>query len=260
MGMRRRNLSLCMALLAGLWCTTALGQSEQDDALMRWERSINTSRVVRLRELAPQMMPDCRISASAAELDAFFAFWRGFANDEIISMKEFDAQAAKFAAAYGTKPASIDVSSEVPLEKLKTVGPDFPGATEAAREQIERWHLNRCVDAQFHDDRYDGWYGYDGVVRPQHMPTTFARPPGQKAMRIPNLSAVEPIGAIGKLFHAALSRGLLKFSDPNEQRYFFERYDTDYFVNLHESEVTRRWFQGPPWSPATPIVTDDKAN
>jgi hypothetical protein len=214
----------------------------------------------KLRAAASQIMPDCKIEASEEELDAFFVFWRGFAEDEIAHFEKFKAQAAKFAAEHHTTAASVDTSSEIPLEELKTIGPSVPGATEAAKKQIETWHLLRCVDAQFHGDRYFGWYGYDGVISPGHMPTTFAQSPARKkAMRLPDLSAVEPVEALGKFFHAALAREVMKFSSADEQRYFFLRYDTDHFVNLHESDATKHWFQDPPWSAAKSSMRDDKA-
>jgi hypothetical protein len=227
---------------------------------MRWELGVNKSRMGKLRAAAPQIMPDCKIEASEEELKAFFVFWRGFAADEIDHMAKFKVEADKFAAEHHTTAASIDTSSEIPLEELKNVDPNVPGATEAAKEQIERWHLLRCVDAQFHGDKYFGWYGYDGVISPGHMPTTFAQSSERKkVMRLPDLSAVEPIEALGKFFHAALSRGAVKFANADEQRYFFMRYDTDYFVNLHESVATKHWFQDPPWSSAKSSARDDKA-
>lgn len=255
-----RHLLHGIAVLAVAWPGPGTAQTPEMESRTHWELGVNNSRMGKLRAAAPQIMPDCKIEASEEELNAFFVFWRGFAADEIVNAEKFRMQAAKFAAEHHTTAASIDSSSEVPLEELKNVGPDVPGATQAAKEQIENWHLLRCVDARFHGGKYSGWYGYDGVISPGHTPTAFAASPERKKiMRLPNLSAVEPVEALGKFFHAAFSKEALKFSNADEQRYFFMRYDTDYFVNLRESDVTRHWFRDPPWLPAKSSTWDDKA-
>jgi hypothetical protein len=227
--------------------TNAVAQTPQDDQLMTWERSINHTRIPRLRALAPQMMPNCQIAATDTELADFFLFWRGVANDESAKKAKFDA---------GVAPGTVfpvNAAPEIPLTALEAVDAKLPGATDAAKEQIEIWHLYRCVDTEFHGVKYFGTYGYDGVVKPGNIPVTFYRVPNtETVMRLPDMSAVEPIEALGKFFRAAEARGLLTFTDSDEETYFFQRYETDYFVKLRESDVTRRWFSTPPWSSEPP--------
>jgi hypothetical protein len=67
-------------------------------------------------------------------------------------------------------------------------------------------------------------------------------------MRLPDMSAVEPVEALGRFFRNAEAKGLLTFANADEKWYFFSRYETHYFANLLESDVTRRWFGAPPWS------------
>lgn len=243
-----RKSATIVVVLVALNSVCAVAQTPADDALMHWQLGINNSRIERLRALAPQMMPSCRVEATDAEIADFFSFWRQTASEKVIELE-------KMGQPDYTSPRSIaplEIGASVPLRELKTVGANTSGASEAAKEQIEIWHLYRCVDAEFHGTKYSGAYGYDGVLRIDNIQTTFAPVPGtQIAMMVPSMRVIEPIEALGKLFHAADERHLLNFRSDQERRYFFDRYDTDYFVNLTESDVTRRWFLNPPWS--TPL-------
>jgi hypothetical protein len=178
----------------------------------------------------------------------FFALWRAFAGDEIRRKAAFDA-----AVRPGTVFPPTNAAPEISLVALQSVSADLPGAADAARVEIEVWHLYRCVDEQFHrtkyfDHSYGTVIGVHGTIIRENISTAFARVPGKEmVMRVPEISVVEPLEALGKFFRAAQTKGLLKFNDNDEERYFFQRYETDYFVNLHESDATRRWFGDPPW-------------
>ncbi len=248
--MRSMRFVLVAALAVACQTMPTGAQTPADDQRIEWERGINESRDERLLALAPQLMPECRIQASDAEIVEFFDLWRIFAGDEIRLKAKFDA---------AVRPGTVfpPEAPEIALVVLQSVSANLPGAADAARDEIEVWHLYRCVDKQFHGAKYfDHSYGTafrgNGTVIRENIPPTFARVPGNELeMRVPDMSIVEPIEALGKFFRTALAKGLLKFNDIDEEKYFFVRYETDYFVNLHESNATRRWFGDPPWLSAT---------
>jgi hypothetical protein len=246
-----------------LLCAPAAAQTPADDARMRRELGVNNMREARLRAVAPAIMPDCVLVPSDGELAAFFAYWRVFARQQadneaafhasIPDRKQFEANQAAMDAATGVR--RLPPSAIVSWERLERVGPDLPGARDAAKDQLELWHLYRCADTRYHDGRYQGHYGFDADPNRGSLMAAAADAPDGKRLRLPDLSAVEPLGALGKVFHAAKDRGLLSFRDAKEERYFFLRYDGGYYVNLRENDATRRWFSSPPWAPAT---ADDK--
>jgi hypothetical protein len=232
---------LVVATMIVLTGTVAIAQTPQDEALMAWERSINNTRIDRLRALAPQMLPECHVPASDSDLESFFALWRIVAAGELVRMEKFDA-------AMAGRPSPIKYAPEVSLRTLQSVDASVPGAEDAARRQIETWHILHCVDAAFHGTKYFAAMGYD-TIGPGHIPITFAHVAGtETAMRVPDMKAIEPIEALGKFFRAAQAKGLLTFDDEDEESYFFTRYETDYFAKWRESDMTRNWFQTPPWT------------
>lgn len=240
--LRHLLVAAMMILLTG---AAAVAQTPQDEALMARERAINSTRMDRLRAVAPQMLPDCRVAASDSELKDFFALWRTVAGTQRVQMEKIDA----WRAAHPSPAPALKSAPEVSLRTLESVDANLPGAEAAARRQIETWHLLRCADAAFHGTKYFHAIEY-ATIGPGHIPVAFAHvPDSETVMRVPDMKAIEPLDALGKLFRAAQAKGLLSFAHESEEFYFFSRYETDYLVNARESDMTRSWFQTPPWTP-----------
>lgn len=241
----RRRLGLAL-VLAGLSCSLATAQTPADEQMMAWQRGINASRDVRLRALAPQLMPDCAIKASAADMTAFFVYWRGLVERERALRRE-SGRPEEDTSPTALLPGMTIIPS-VPLAEMATVGEKTPGAEDVARKEIEIWHIYRCAVQRFGSQKYFAHYGFDGPPWPEGVNATLEFDPGRRSsMMAPDAEILEPLDALGRFFRAAQASGALSFVNVAEEQYFFERYESAYFVNVTRSGKTDAWFDTPPW-------------
>ena len=234
--------------VASLLPMVAMAQTPEDERRIAQELSINESRPVLLRSLAPKIMPDCSIQTSEQDLADFFAYWRDMAKQILVFRKAHNIPDDD-----GKPPppiAGMTFLPQLPLAEVAKINANVPGMVDAARKEIEMWHILSCVAHQFGAGRLFAHYGYFGAPWPEPFPTEFAHEPdGKRGVIIPDMSSLEPLDALGRFFREAQARGLWAMTDPNHERYFFYRYESLYFVNLKRSEATDRWFDVPPWQP-----------
>jgi hypothetical protein len=241
-------LVLCLAIV-GLIPLGAMAQTPEDDRRIAEELSINNSRPVLLRELAPKIMPDCQIAASEQDVSEFFAYWRNTAKAMQIYRKangipDRDAQPPPPIAGYTFLP-------QMPLAEVENINPDVPGMPDAARDEIEIWHILSCVVHKFGASQFNAHYGFFGAPWPEPFPATFVHmSDGKRGVMIPDMTSLEPLDALGRFFRKAQTQGLWALTDPTHERYFFYRYESSYFANTKRSDTTDRWFDVPPWQPS----------
>ena len=246
-----KHLRAITVLALVLACLPASAQTPADEALMRWERGINASRDDRLRALAPKVIPDCAFAASPAEMAAFFVYWRGMIQQERASRRA-DGRPEDDPMPASQLPFLRFIPS-VPLAEMASVSQSTPGAADRARDEIEMWHLYSCVAQRFQASRYFGHYGFTGAPWPGGVYAKYGNEPdGRRAMMMPDMEILEPLDALGRFFRAAQASGALSFSSSREERYFFFRYESSYFVNVTRSDKTDAWFGAPPWAAHKP--------
>ncbi len=236
-----------MALvLACMWSNLSFAQTPADEQLMAWQLKINNSRIVRLLALAPEVMPDCTIAASASDLSGFFVYWRDLIQDER-SWREKTGLPDENPPPEHLRPG-MRLIPTVPLAEMATVSKKTPGAEELARTEIETWHVYSCVVRRFHAARYFAHYGSHGTAWPDGVSATYGLDPtGTRDMMLPDMEILEPLDALGRFFRAAQANGELSFFNIAEEKYFFSRYESANFVNLGPSEKADAWFRTPPW-------------
>jgi hypothetical protein len=211
-----RRARLLVSFLPFLLAVPAAAQSSPSDPLVRWRAQVNATRLERLRQLMPQLIPNCHFEATASDVAGFMVYWR----------------------------------------KMSAGGPQAPGAEGIARRQIETWKLYHCVATYFDGHRYfsrNGNVGADGLGWPVR-PLLTAQPvwASQPIVPVPDVGNLEPVEALAKFFHTAEGRGLLKFSTDQEQIYFFTRYEAISYVNMKDESKAIDWFRSPPWLAAEP--------
>lgn len=208
-------------------------QTPEDDRRIAWQLSINNSRPELLQTLAPKIMPTCVIRASEEDIASFFPYWREMARQ----------------IATDQKPRGVRLVSGNSLSPAEAANANAgtPWMVERAREQIETWKIYSCVARQFGATRFFAHYGFFGTPWPAEFPATFVEgPTTERSVIIPDMSSLEPLDALGRFFRTAKKQGLWA-AEPDIEQYFFERYETDEFVNMERSGETDRWFATPPW-------------
>jgi hypothetical protein len=229
----------------------AVAQTPEDDRRIAEELSINNSRPVLLRQLAPKIMPDCQIQASEQEITDFFAYWRDMAKQIQRYRKDHGFPDAD--APPRPQMGEYKIVPQVPLVEMAEINASVPKAVDRARGEIEIWHIYGCIAREFRASQFSAHYGFFGAPWPEPLPATLAFEQGdERSMMIPDMAALEPLDALGRFFRQAKSQGLMGFTDPNHEGYFFYRYESSYFVNLKKSDATDRWFDAPPWQHPKP--------
>jgi hypothetical protein len=194
---------------------------------MQWQRGINEARLDHLLEIAPRLMPDCAVEATSSDLTAFFEYWRGLARQEISRTRTF------------TVPIPPDYSAA--LDDISMVGPQVAGAEPLAIREIKTWHILHCIVERYGGTHYFASINIGTILRFEQE----AR--NSRALLAPNIMNLEPIEGLGRFFRAAQERRLLAFSDSEEERYFFARYETDQFSNMSDAAKAQEWFRTAPW-------------
>lgn len=100
-----------------------------------------------------------------------------------------------------------------------------PTDEAAIRHEIAVWRLYHCVVTYFDGHRY--------FVPREHVATDMER--------------LEPVEALGKFFRTAQDVGLLRFTNGNEEKYFFDRYESSAFTTPLDESAAIGWFRTPPW-------------
>jgi hypothetical protein len=241
----------------------ATAQTPADEALMRWERGINTTRTERLLALAPVVMPDCDIAASKEDVTEFYVYWRFVVQERIDELNAsghplVDPNEEKH---HLQKPLELTIVRQYQLPDLVHVGPEMPNANESVVHQIEIWKALHCVVEKYGASKFFSengssrmgmdwpWdpilsvFGYDLV--PVDAEKT-------KAYLLPNMEDIEPLDALGRFFRGAEAKGALTFPSEATEKYFFERYESNYFYNMTNVSKARAWFHTAPWKPDAP--------
>jgi hypothetical protein len=242
----------------------AVAQTPADEALMHWEGGINATRTDRLLALAPTIMPSCDIAASKEDVDKFYAFWRFAVQEEI---DQYNASGRPLVdpneekQRLQMKQFGMTILRQYQLPELAHIGPEMPNADEAVVHQIKIWKALHCVV-----EKYDGkkFFTNNGTSRMgMNWPydtilSTFGHdlipvdPEKTEAYRLPNMLDIEPLDALGRFFREAEAKGDLAFPDENAEKYFFQRYESDYFYDMTDVSKARAWFHTPPWNPDAP--------
>ena len=242
----------------------AAAQTPADEALMRWERQINTTRTDRLIALAPAVIPQCDITPSKDDMAQFYAFWRTVVQEEIDERKAMGWPAADFddeKQRSQMRQMGIVYLRQYKLAELAHVGPDMPHADEAVAHQIILWKALHCVVEAYRGDKFFTMNGSASMGMPWPYGTILhafghdaipVDPETTKAYLLPDMTDLEPLDALGRFFRDAQAKGLLAFADKATEKYFFERYEGDYFYDMTDTSKAHTWFHTPPWSPDAP--------
>lgn len=214
-------------------------------ALIR-ERALNRFRELALRELASELMPDCPAEATAADLQAFYPYWRDTIAKEGDRLADMGGEAAKTEAALAK--AGFVLPERVPMAEMAEVDASLPGAESNARDAIRNWKLDHCLQATFGGDRFfSTLVGRDGQW-PVGPRVTWWSKGNERAMPVPSL-ALEPLTARGRFFRAAEAKGLLSFSKTEDAAYFFQRYEGERYDNVRDDSVAVAFLATAPWAP-----------
>ncbi len=253
-------------LVAAMFLLTqhAMAQTPADEALMRWQRGINTSRMERLLDLAPAIMPDCDVIASKQDVAEFYAYWRFVVQEEIDQRNALGQPVVDPGAeAYRLQMKQFGQISlrQYTLPELAQVGPDMPNANEAVIRQIRLWKALHCVVERYGAGTFFtgngsaqmgmnwpygsilGAFGYDLIP---------VDPEKTKAYLLPDMLNLEPLDALGRFFRDAQAKGDLTFPDTDAETYFFQRYEGRDFHDMTDAAKARAWFHTPPWRPDAP--------
>lgn len=211
-------------------------------------RGINGFRNPAALELAAKLMPDCSLEPTAADLAAFYPYWRTQVAREQARLAEMgyrdDAQVQAMLDKIGLKAAPA-----IPLAEMAKVDGDTPGAEAGARIAIREWKLEHCIQARFGGDRFFGtMVGRDGAwpVGPVLRPTLLA---DGRAIPIPELR-LEALTARGRYFHKAQVDGLLIFRNLQDSVYFFSRYEGVRYDTIKDDAAATAFLGAPPWMPS----------
>jgi hypothetical protein len=244
----------------------AMAQTPADEALMRWERQINTTRTDRLLALAPVVIPQCDIAPSKEDMTQFYAFWRVVVQEEIdehnaMGLPLVDTDEDK--RLLQLRQLGVVSLRQYQLPELARVGPEMPNADEAVARQVRLWKALHCVVETYGGHKFFSSNGsarmgmnwpYDTILHAFGYDLVPIDPERTKAYLLPDLIDVEPLDGLGRFFRDAQTKGLLTFANEAEERYFFERYESDHFYNMTDASKARAWFHTPPWSPDAPHI------
>jgi hypothetical protein len=214
------------------------------------QRALNSFRAKALTVLAPKMLADCPVEATAADLQAFYPYWRRQADLERKRLDDMDVEDTVEPPASPFK--GIVLLANAPLTELAQVGPQTPGAPALAAGAVRQWKAYHCVQAIYGGD---GFFSIavdrDGLNWPVGSALTGKAAEG-RAVRVPDTGNLEPVTALGRFFRDAEKRGLLTFDNPQYRAYFFERYEGPNYDKMKEPARAKAFLARAPWSVATP--------
>jgi hypothetical protein len=213
------------------------------------QHALNSFRAKALGVLAPKMLADCPIEATAADLKAFYPYWRRQAGLEQNRLAEMGAE--DMVDPPESPFPGLTLLANVPLTELAQVGPQTPGATALATEAVRQWKTYHCIQGVYGGDAFFTIaVDRDGLNWPVGTALT-GKPQGGRAVRVPDTGNLEPVTALGRFFRDAEKRGLLTFDNPQYRAYFFERYESRNYDKMKEPARAKAFLERAPWSETT---------
>ncbi len=225
----------------------------EDARVIAAQRLVNDFRSYALPILAAKLMPDCQIEPTTEDMKAFYPYWRMTLRADIARMPALADRAAiakRDAQNSQMEKVGLRFLPQTALPDMLEVSAATPGADPIARRLIRQWRLYHCAQERYGGDKFDSiWIDPDGMGwrpdRPAYCLETVED--GSHGIPTPCMQSAEPISALGGLFHEAKNKGLMRLNGAEPDRYFFDRYDGEYFANVKEPEKVKAWFASPPW-------------
>jgi hypothetical protein len=213
------------------------------------QRALNSFRAKALNILAPKMLTDCPVEATAADLKAFYPYWRRQAGLEQNRLAEMGVE--DMVDAPESPFPGLTLLANAPLAELAQVGPQTPGAPALAAEAVRQWKTYHCIQGVYGGDAFFTIaVDRDGMNWPVGTALTGKAQNG-RAVRVPDTGNLEPVTALGRFFRDAEKRGLLTFDNPQYRAYFFERYEGPNYAKMKEPARAKTFLERAPWSETT---------
>jgi hypothetical protein len=213
------------------------------------QRALNDFRAKALKTLAPKMLADCPIEATAADIQAFYPYWRRQVALEQKRLADMDVEDMVEPPASPFK--GMTLLPNAPLTELAQVDARTADAEPLAAEAVRRWKTYHCVQAAYGGDAFFTIaVDRDGLNWPVG-PVLTGQAVGARVMRVPDTGNLEPVTALGQFFRDAEKRGLLTFDNPRYRAYFFERYEGGDYDRMKEPARAKAFLEHAPWSVAT---------
>jgi len=210
------------------------------------QRALNSFRAKALDVLAPKMVANCPVEATAADLQAFYPYWRRQVALEQKRLADLDVEDMVEPPASPFK--GMTLAPNAPLTELAQVDARTAGAEPLAAEAVRRWKTYHCVQATYGGDAFFTIaVDRDGLHWPVG-PVLTGKPAGHRSVRVPDTGNLEPITALGRFFRDAEKRGLLTFDNPQYRAYFFERYEGRDYDRMKEPARAKAFLDQPPWA------------
>lgn len=210
------------------------------------DRALNGLREKALNQLAATLMPDCAVDATAADLEAFYPFWRTAITREAERRVAIGYDEDKGAEALAK--AGMKTPVRISMTEMAKVDASMPGAEARARATIRNWKLDHCLQKTFGGDRFfSNMVGRDGQW-PAGPQVAYWSVGDEATLLVPSLS-LEPLTARGRFFRVAEAKGLLSFRSPADAAYFFQRYEGERYDTMKDDGAGLAFLSKAPWAP-----------
>ncbi len=210
------------------------------------QRALNDFRAKALSTLGPKMLADCPVEATAADLQAFYPYWR---RQVVLEQKRLtDMGVEDMVEPPGSPFKGMTLLPNAPLTELAQVSAQTAGSEPLAAEAVRQWKLYHCVQAAYGGDAFfTVAVDRDGMNWPVG-PTLTGEVAGARVLRVPDTGNLEPVTALGRFFRDAEKRGLLTFDNPQYRAYFFERYEGGGYDRMKEPARAKAFLEHAPWA------------
>ncbi|TCS18134.1 hypothetical protein [Caulobacter sp. BK020] len=216
------------------------------------QRALNSFRAKALDVLAPKMLANCPVEATAADLQAFYPYWRRLVALEQKRLADLGVEDVVEPPVSPFK--GMTLAPNAPLTELAQVDARTAGAEPLAADAVRRWKTYHCVQATYGGDAFFTIaVDRDGLNWPVG-PMLTGKPMGHRSVRVPDTGNLEPITALGRFFRDAEKRGLLTFDNPQYRAYFFERYEGRDYDKMKEPTRAKAFLDQAPWAVEGPYA------